>query len=101
MTWLLFMALSWAEERCYPSGLDTEAYCKSMTTSDGIDLHMIRLPAIHPSPHADPLFILAGGPGQAATHILLPLNRRFHTFRQAGSDFYRPKRNGSLITHRL
>ena len=78
---MLLATLAAAEERCYPNGLETEAYCKSLTTQDGISLHMMRLPAIHPTPHPDPLFILAGGPGQAATEIAPLLDKRFQSIR--------------------
>jgi len=77
----LSAALATAEKRCYPAGLDTEAYCMTFTAKDGISLHAMRLPAIHPNPNPDPLFILAGGPGQAATQIAPLIDKRFHSIR--------------------
>lgn len=42
--------------------------------SRDISLNILRLPAISASPHPDPLFILVGGPGQAAVALAGELN---------------------------
>lgn len=42
-----------------------------------IQLNVLRLPAIASSPKPDPLFLLAGGPGEAATQMLERLPRLF------------------------
>lgn len=38
-----------------------------------IDLHVAVVPAVSRDPEPDPIFLLAGGPGQAATEAFLPL----------------------------
>lgn len=40
-----------------------------------IALNIVRLPAIAADPEPDPLFVLAGGPGQAATEVIQSLGR--------------------------
>ncbi len=42
-------------------------------TGRQIDLHIAVIPAASRTPEADPLFLLAGGPGQAATEAFLPM----------------------------
>lgn len=42
-----------------------------------IQLNVLRLPAIASSPRADPLFVFAGGPGQAATELVESLPALF------------------------
>ena len=37
--------------------------------SPKITLNILRLPAVNPTPQADPLFVIAGGPGQSAVNI--------------------------------
>ncbi|MCB9134272.1 MAG: alpha/beta fold hydrolase [Anaerolineales bacterium] len=69
------------------SGSDTQidAQCGTLTvyenpatqTGRQIDLHLAVLPAISRSPAPDPLFFLAGGPGQAATESFMLLRRAF------------------------
>lgn len=47
-----------------------------------IALNVIRLPAIASSPRPDPLFILVGGPGEAATDLVDRLPSLFHRVNQ-------------------
>ena len=60
---------------CHVEGLNTESLCGTYTVfenrQDGatIDLRVLVLPAVSPDPAPDPLFFLAGGPGQAASEI--------------------------------
>jgi pimeloyl-ACP methyl ester carboxylesterase len=62
---------------CHVPGLDTESRCGTLsvpedpTAPDGrrIDLHVLVVPAVSPDPEPDPLFFLAGGPGQAASEV--------------------------------
>lgn len=42
---------------------------RSKKTGRKIDLKIMRVPALKPKPKPDPIFFLAGGPGQAATEI--------------------------------
>ena len=71
-------------EDCRLDGVSVPARCGSLTVhedraaSDGrtIDLKIVVIPAVSDNPEPDPLFFLAGGPGQAATEVagvMLPL----------------------------
>lgn len=63
--------------RCHVPGLDAESLCGTVTVFEDraagsgrtIDLRVLVVPAISPYPHPDPLFFLAGGPGQAASEV--------------------------------
>jgi pimeloyl-ACP methyl ester carboxylesterase len=44
-----------------------------------VPLSILRLPAIHPAPLSDPLFIIVGGPGQSAVELA---EQVFHTFEE-------------------
>ena len=65
-------------ERCHLPGVDAEARCGTVTvredraSADGrqIDLRVVVVPAVRPDPEPDPVFFLAGGPGQAASEIV-------------------------------
>ena len=48
-------------------------------SSREIGLNILRLPAINPTPQPDPLFIIAGGPGQSAVEIAEHI---FYTFNE-------------------
>lgn len=58
-----------------PSGRQVDAKCGTLTVLEDranpngrqIDLHIAVIPAISRSPEPDPVFLLAGGPGQSAT----------------------------------
>jgi pimeloyl-ACP methyl ester carboxylesterase len=52
----------------------------SKPSGDKLSLHVTIAPAFREAARADPLFVLAGGPGQAGTDVLVLLN---HTFRRA------------------
>ncbi|MFT5684679.1 MAG: pimeloyl-ACP methyl ester carboxylesterase [Myxococcota bacterium] len=62
---------------CHVTNLDAESLCGTLSVPedpsalDGktIDLHVLVVPAVSPNPEPDPLFFLAGGPGQAASEV--------------------------------
>jgi pimeloyl-ACP methyl ester carboxylesterase len=66
---------------CHPVGIAAEAKCGVLDVplSDGgqLALDVLVLPAIRPDPAKEPLFILAGGPGQAATDLGGPFSILF------------------------
>ena len=77
---------------CHVRGVSQETMCgvlerpEDPTRPDGrkIPLRVVKLPAVSPSPAADPLFLLAGGPGQASSEIIAavaPALRRIHSRR--------------------
>ncbi|MEY3211177.1 MAG: hypothetical protein RIT28_1658 [Pseudomonadota bacterium] len=77
---------------CHVRGVNSETLCGVMdrpedpSRPDGrqIPLRVVKLPAVSPTPAADPLFLLAGGPGQASTEIIAmvaPALRRIHSRR--------------------
>lgn len=72
-----------------PSGNQVDARCgtlavpedRSNPTGQQIDLHVAVIPAIKRDPEPDPLFMLAGGPGQSAIETfpaMIPLMNRIH-----------------------
>ncbi|MBK9649274.1 MAG: alpha/beta hydrolase [Deltaproteobacteria bacterium] len=77
---------------CHVRGVNNETRCgvlsrpEDPSKPDGrqIPLRVVMLPAVSPTPAADPLFLLAGGPGQASTEIIAmiaPALRRIHSRR--------------------
>jgi pimeloyl-ACP methyl ester carboxylesterase len=77
-----------AIDRLHPCASDegpTDAFCGTYTvfenraTGQGrtIDLKIVLLPALGNEPHPDPLFFLAGGPGQGAAEMARPLREMF------------------------
>lgn len=68
-------------EDCRLDGVSVPARCGSLTVhedraaGDGrtIDLNIVVIPAVSDNPEPDPLFFLAGGPGQAATALAGPM----------------------------
>ncbi|MDG1483960.1 MAG: alpha/beta hydrolase [Myxococcota bacterium] len=62
---------------CHVTGLDAESLCGTLSVAEdpsapdgeAIDLHVLVIPAVSPNPEPDPLFFLAGGPGQAASDV--------------------------------
>ena len=62
---------------CRVNGVSVPARCGSLTVFEDratgagrtIDLKIVVIPAVSGSPEPDPLFFLAGGPGQAATDL--------------------------------
>lgn len=74
---------------CHVTGLQVESLCGTLavpmdpTSSDGesISLRVLVVPAVSPNPEPDPLFFLAGGPGQAASEVagmVMPAFDRIH-----------------------
>jgi pimeloyl-ACP methyl ester carboxylesterase len=74
-----FSSAAWAapftETRCYIDGFETPVRCVSITvpldysrpTGETIKITAAIVPATTARPESDPLFVFAGGPGQAAT----------------------------------
>ncbi|MGI1678418.1 MAG: alpha/beta hydrolase [Cellvibrionaceae bacterium] len=73
----------------YPSGLARNLECGKYSVAENpgnsngrkIHLNIARLPSISSRSESDPLFIFAGGPGQAATEVIpavLPLIRKIN-----------------------
>jgi len=62
---------------CHIPGLQAESFCGSITVLEDrsaqsgrtIELDILVVPAISANPEPDPLFFLAGGPGQAAREV--------------------------------
>ena len=62
---------------CHVKGVDVETLCgavqvyedRAAASGRTIDLNVLVFPAVSPDPLPDPLFFLAGGPGQAATEV--------------------------------
>lgn len=75
------LILKACDQESYPSGLARSLECGDFEVAENprdpqsrkIHLNVARLPAISARPESDPLFIFAGGPGQAATEIIVPL----------------------------
>lgn len=77
-------------EQCYLKGISEQVQCGTLQVpenyeqSDGkkIGIHFAVLPAISENKRPDPLLILAGGPGQAATDLAQMIDRIFTSVRQ-------------------
>ncbi|RUO23586.1 alpha/beta hydrolase [Aliidiomarina iranensis] len=77
-------------ESCHLRGLSEQVECgylevpENHDTPNGttIDLHIVRMPAVSSGAASDPLFFLAGGPGQAATELAPIIDRVFQDVRQ-------------------
>ncbi|MXY26191.1 MAG: alpha/beta fold hydrolase [Acidobacteria bacterium] len=75
---------------CRPEGVSVPARCGSLTVFEDraagagrtIDLNIVVIPAVSDSPEPDPLFFLAGGPGQAATDLAQVVLSRFANVRR-------------------
>ena len=76
-------------ERCYPNHVRQEAMCAEILVPvdhtnphvEMMPLHIVKLPAIRSNAEGDPVFILAGGPGQGASEVistLYPALRKVH-----------------------
>lgn len=72
-----------------PNGMQVDARCGTLTVPEDranpagrqVDLHIAVIPAIKRSPEPDPLFLLAGGPGQSAVEAfpaMIPLMFLIH-----------------------
>lgn len=64
---------------CHLRGVDAETRCATVSVPlrrDGpaggptLDLRVVVVPAVRPDPAPDPIYFLAGGPGQAATEVI-------------------------------
>lgn len=77
-----------AIDRLHPCATEegpTDAYCGTYTVFENretrhgrtLDLKIIVLPALGNEPYPDPLFFLAGGPGQGAAELARPLRELF------------------------
>ena len=77
-------------EDCRLDGVSVPARCGSLTVFEDrdagagrtIDLKIVVIPAVSSSPEPDPLFFLAGGPGQAATDVAGPVLARLAEVRR-------------------
>ena len=76
---------------CRLDGVSVPARCGSLTVFEDraagagrtIDLNIVVIPAVSGSPEPDPLFFLAGGPGQAATDLADRVLGRFAEVRRS------------------
>jgi len=72
---------NYREEACYVSGVAREVRCFSLERAlpDGgtVVVKGVIISSDAIAPHPDPLVILAGGPGQAATDMVRPMYRNF------------------------
>lgn len=86
----------------------TDAYCGVLTVFEDrerqqgrtIGLKIVLLPALGSSPKPDPLFFLAGGPGQGAAAMALPLRDLFRRV-QADRDIVLVDQRGTGKSHPL
>jgi pimeloyl-ACP methyl ester carboxylesterase len=86
----------------------TDAYCgtykvfENRGTRQGrtIDLKIVVLPALGNEPQPDPLFFLAGGPGQGAAELARPLREMFRRV-QADRDIVLVDQRGTGKSHPL
>ncbi len=77
-------------ESCYLKGISEQLRCGTLDVPENyqqpdgktIGIHFAVLPAIRESKQNDPLLILAGGPGQAATELANMIDRMFQSVRQ-------------------
>jgi len=76
-------------EKCHVDGLRERVLCGVLEVAENreqpngnkVPLNIVVLPAVQKSPQPDPLFFLAGGPGQAATELAAVVNTTFKTVR--------------------
>ena len=67
------VSIQW--ERCYPHHVRQESMCAEILVpvdhnnpqAEKMPLHIVKLPAIRSNAEVDPVFVLAGGPGQGAS----------------------------------
>lgn len=77
-------------EQCYLENISERVQCGTLTVPENyaeplgrtIDINFAVLPAISENKKPDPLLILAGGPGQAATELAAMINRIFQSVRE-------------------
>jgi pimeloyl-ACP methyl ester carboxylesterase len=93
---------------CASSEGPTDAYCGTLTVYEDraaqqgrtIYLRIIVLPALGNEPRPDPLFFLAGGPGQGAAEMARPLRAMFQRV-QADRDIVLVDQRGTGKSHPL
>lgn len=77
-------------EQCYLNNISEQVRCGTLNVPENysqpdgrrLALHFAVLPAVSENKKPDPLVILAGGPGQAATELAAMVNRIFQSVRQ-------------------
>jgi pimeloyl-ACP methyl ester carboxylesterase len=100
-----------ALDRLHPCATEegpTDAYCgtfkvfENRQTQQGrtLDLKIVLLPALGNEPEPDPLFFLAGGPGQGAAEMARPLRELFRRV-QADRDIVLVDQRGTGKSHPL
>jgi pimeloyl-ACP methyl ester carboxylesterase len=100
-----------ALDRLHPCATDegpTDAYCGTFKVFENrvsqqgrtLDLKIVVLPALGNEPHPDPLFFLAGGPGQGAAEMARPLREMFRRV-QADRDIVLVDQRGTGKSHPL
>jgi len=100
-----------ALDRLHPCTGDegpTDAYCGTYTVSENretkqgrkIDLRIIVLPALSNEPSPDPVFFLAGGPGQGAAELARGVKEFFRTI-QTDRDIVLVDQRGTGKSHPL
>jgi len=75
-----------ALELCHVQGVGTETFCGVFEVYEDreagagriIPLRVVLVPAVSPDPEPDPLFFLAGGPGQAASELIAAVMPTFN-----------------------
>jgi len=75
---------------CFVEGVSKQLQCGQLSvpenwqtpTDKNVDLNVIVANAISQSPQKDPLFLLMGGPGQAASELVPGLLKIFHSVRE-------------------
>lgn len=75
---------------CFVDGIDTRVQCGKVWVPENYDapdakqipIRYVVLPAVQEGAKADPLLILAGGPGQAATELAAGMNQIFTEVRK-------------------
>jgi len=93
---------------CATADGPVDAYCGTLTVYENresrqgrtIDLKIILLPALGNEPKPDPLFFLAGGPGQGAAELARPLKEVFRRV-QADRDIVLVDQRGTGKSHPL
>lgn len=100
-----------ALDRLHPCASDegpTDAYCGTLKVFENrearagrtLDLRFVVLPALGNDPEPDPLFFLAGGPGQGAAEMATPLRDLFRRI-QATRDIVLVDQRGTGESHPL
>lgn len=79
-------------ERCYVDNVRPALECASFQTSDGANLHVVRAPAVKPLPESLPLFVLAGGPGQAASEMAMLISGPLSSVNQTSDVLFVDRR---------